>query len=358
MADVGLDRRTIKLPRYLRSVKGSGELAATLVEVCDELGLAKVAFLSGKNQSWPLAQGLIDHLGASRVLVCRQVDSNDERDVVALAEDEKIKRANAVIAVGGGKVIDVAKSLCRKLDKTVIVVPTLLSTDSVASPISVLRGADGTVDSFPARLPAAVLVDLDVITKAPLSAARAGFGDLLANRSAIYDWRLAASEGQEKVDDFAALLSESACDLAWSAGLAALGRGEVAEELIRQLLHGLVLSGLAMEIAGSSRPCSGSEHLISHAIDRLYPGTASHGEQVAFGAVLATHFQGGDWRAVRDRLALAGMGQALEGFGLSAGQIVAALQLAPETRPGRYTVLDRLDLSAGELELVVKEVIS
>ena len=50
-----------------------------------------------------------------------------------------------------------------------------------------------------------------------------------------------------------------------------------------------------MEIAGSSRPCSGAEHLISHALDDLRPGTAHHGEQVAFGALVTTRLQGEDW---------------------------------------------------------------
>ena len=78
-----------------------------------------------------------------------------------------------------------------------------------------------------------------------------------------------------------------------------------------------MLSGLAMEIAGSSRPCSGSEHLISHAIDQLYPGTARHGEQVAFGALLCSRFQGEDWPALKRLMASAGMERAVSGFGLS-----------------------------------------
>ena len=73
-----------------------------------------------------------------------------------------------------------------------------------------------------------------------------------------------------------------------------------------------------MEIAGSSRPCSGSEHLISHALDSLHPGTAQHGEQVAFGALLATHLQGGDWRGLRDFMRAAGLQDAAAGFGLPA----------------------------------------
>ena len=101
-----------------------------------------------------------------------------------------------------------------------------------------------------------------------------------------------------------------------------------------------------MEVAGSSRPCSGSEHLISHAIDRLHPGTAAHGEQVAFGTLVCTRLQGEDWRAAKSALIDAGMRDAVTGFGLTEDQLVAAVRAAPSTRPGRYTVLDEADLSA------------
>ena len=115
---------------------------------------------------------------------------------------------------------------------------------------------------------------------------RAGLGDLLANRSAVRDWRLAAAAGA----DSRRRLRRAARRVGQRAGVRHRrveprqpdGPGRA---LLERLLDGLVLSGLAMEIAGSSRPCSGSEHLVSHAIDRLYPGTAQHGEQVALGSL-------------------------------------------------------------------------
>jgi glycerol-1-phosphate dehydrogenase [NAD(P)+] len=225
----------------------------------------------------------------------------------------------------------------------VVVVPTQLTADGIASPVSVIRAHSGAVESRSARLPSAVAVDLEVLARSPVESTRAGLGDLLANACAVRDWRLAAAAGGESVDDFAALLSEAASDLAVAGDLSSLATGPADERLLLRLLHGLVLSGLAMEIAGSSRPCSGSEHLVSHAIDRLYPGTAAHGEQVAFGALLCTHLHGEDWRRLREVLRTAGMERSASGLGLTKQQIVAAVEAAPETRPGRYTVLDRVD---------------
>ena len=250
------------------------------------------------------------------------VEANTESEVARLAAEPTLREADAVVAVGGGKTIDVAKSACAVAELPLIVVPTQLTADGIASPVSVIRDADGRLRSGPGRLPIAVAVDLAVVAAAPPSRTRAGLGDLLANPCALHDWHLAAAAGGEEVDDFAALLSQSAFDLVYAPPPVALDDGPPPAEFLHRLLRGLVLSGLAMEIAGSSRPCSGSEHLISHALDSMHPGTAQHGEQVAFGALLATRLQGGDWRGLRDFMRAAGLGDAAAGFGLPAQDIV------------------------------------
>jgi glycerol-1-phosphate dehydrogenase [NAD(P)+] len=258
--------------------------------------------------------------------------------------------------VGGGKTIDVAKLACEMADVAVITVPTQLTADGIASPISVVRDSAGHTESVHARLPIAVLADLDLLAESPVAATCAGLGDLLANPRAIHDWRLAASAGRGSVDDFAALLAQTATDLVYATDVTRLGSGRPDRDFLRRLLEGLVLSGLAMEIAGSSRPCSGSEHLFSHALDRLHPGTARHGEQVAFGSVLAARLHGADWQGLASFLRAAGMERAAAGFGLSEVELVEALEVAPSTRPDRYTVLD--EVGEPELRVAVRDVVS
>ena len=131
-----------------------------------------------------------------------------------------------------------------------------------------------------ARLPIAVAVDLEVIAAAPPDRTRAGSATCSPTRSALRDWRLAAEAGARgEVDDFAALLAADRRPISCTGNASSPGVGaEPDSELLQRLLSGLVLSGLAMEIAGSSRPCSGSEHLISHALDgctRVPRSTAS-----------------------------------------------------------------------------------
>jgi glycerol-1-phosphate dehydrogenase [NAD(P)+] len=350
-------QRQMELPRYLRTVEGRAQLVGVLDELTAELGFQRVALISGPTVTLGLARELGTELdGVSGGPLCAHDNSREQ--VEALAGSPELRSIDAVVAVGGGRTIDVTKLVCEELDLPVIVVPTQLTADGIASPVSVVRAHSGDMESVHARLPIGVVVDLEVVASSPVEGARAGLGDLLANACAVRDWRRAADVGREAVDDFAALLAQAASDLVSGADVKGLAHGTLDRGFLQRLLQGLVLSGLAMEIAGSSRPCSGSEHLVSHAIDRLYPGTARHGEQVAFGAMLCSRLQGEDWQALKTLMSEAGMDRAASGFGLSEEQIAEALRAAPSTRPGRYTILDEIELTDSGLHPVVAEVLA
>jgi glycerol-1-phosphate dehydrogenase [NAD(P)+] len=349
-------RRYIELPRFLRVVRSHGALVETLHELTTSLGFERLAFVSGATATRALAASLVEATAGAlgRPLA---VEANGEADVERLTSAAELRAAQAVVAVGGGKTIDVAKSACERVDRPVIVVPTQLSADGIASPVSVIETAPGAFESRHARLPIAVAVDLDVISRASVERTRAGLGDLLANPGAVRDWRRAAAAGREEVDDFAALLAQSSTGLVYGTDVTGLGAGRLESGFLERLLEGLVLSGLAMEVAGSSRPCSGAEHLISHALDVLHPGTAHHGEQVAFAALVSARLQGEDWGALRDFMLSAGMERAAAGFELPVRSLVETIRTAPSTRPGRYTVLDEVDLSARAVMRILEEVI-
>jgi glycerol-1-phosphate dehydrogenase [NAD(P)+] len=348
-------RRFMELPRYLRPVSGAAELAETLDDICHEMGFRVLCTVTGRSASRGAAGWIGAEVPAAAAGAILRVVDSTSGEVRRLLERSEFLDADAVLAIGGGRAIDVAKAACLEAGKPVISSPTQLAADGIASPISVIQDDDGAVQSIPGRLPVAVVCDLDMVASAPIETLRAGLGDLASNATAILDWRLAEAAGREEVDDFAALLSQAAADLALSGDLSALVEGPPGHDLLRRLLEGLVLSGLAMEIAGSSRPCSGAEHLISHSLDRLAPGTAMHGEQVALGTVIAAHLQGADWRSLRAQLYLAGLADAVAGFGLARETLVRVVQGAPGTRPDRYTVLDQADLSDVAVGAVVEE---
>jgi len=350
---ISVFRRFMELPRYLRVVHGPDALARTVREICAELGFGSVAVASGSGFTREPGEVLARALGAEAL----HVGGNGTADVAELAGAQSLLDSDALVAVGGGRTIDVAKSACERAGRPVVVVPTQLTADGIASPVAVIRGESGAFESRHSRLPIAVAVDMDLVERAPAERARAGLGDLLANPCALRDWRRAAAAGrEEEMDDFAGLLSRVAADLVYATNTSTLGAGRPTPALLERLLSGLVLSGLAMEIAGSSRPCSGSEHLISHALDQLHPGTATHGEQVAFGTLVCTLLQGEDWRPTRECMAAAGMDRALEGFGLETEQLTKVVQAASATRPGRYTVLDEVELSEDVLRFAIDEV--
>jgi glycerol-1-phosphate dehydrogenase [NAD(P)+] len=195
-------------------------------------------------------------------------------------------------------------------------------------------------------MPIAVVVDLDYVRRCPPEQLRAGVGDALSNLSALADWELASRERGEAVDGLAAALARSGAE-------ALLHRsGDLdSDRFLTTLAEALVLSGLAMAVAGSSRPSSGACHEISHAIDALYPGRSAHGAQVAVGALFASFLREDALVGELDAtLRRHGVPRLPRDLGLTDAEFVAAVAHAPATRPDRYTILEHLALGERDVE--------
>src|SRR4029078_11880134 len=130
-----------------------------------------------------------------------------------------------------------------------------------------------------------VIIDPGVCRDAPAVLTLSGVGDLVAKFTAVRDWKLAFHATGEPVGAFAALLSEGSIH-------AYLSHPVFDLDGIRLLATVLMLNGIAMEICGSSRPASGSEHLISHALDATSARPRLHGLQVGLATYIANIFQG------------------------------------------------------------------
>ena len=262
----------------------------------------------------------------------------------------QIKDYDVIISVGGGKILDLGKYVATKAELNYISVPTSPSNDGIASPIAVLKNKLGATESLGVNMPMGILVDMDLMKVAPLENIRAGIGDLISNYSALLDWQLAHDEKKEKIDDFAASLAYSAADLIYSQQQ---GKEKIDlrnEKFLKTLINGLILSGVAMNIAGSSRPCSGAEHEISHAIDKLYPGTAAHGTQVAVAMIIVEKLRNKDCAGLINFYQSVGLPINYQDIGLNKEQIIKAVLYAPQTRPDRFTILDKLNLSGDQIE--------
>ncbi|MBI2410364.1 MAG: iron-containing alcohol dehydrogenase family protein [Candidatus Kerfeldbacteria bacterium] len=253
------------------------------------------------------------------------------------------KRNDVLVNIGGGRVLDLGKYIATKAGVNYISIPTSPSNDGISSPVAVLINEEGLTESIPVNMPVGILVDTKMLTSAPIENIRSGVGDLISNMSAIADWRLAYAAGKESMDDFAASIAYSAAQLIYETCRG--GKMDLQEEtFLQKLVHGLILSGIAMNIAGSSRPCSGSEHKISHAIDLLYPKTSMHGLQVAYGMLLTGMMRGESIEHLIDFFKSVHLPLTHTALGLTDEQMVEVLLRAPETRSERYTIFEQLNL--------------
>lgn len=248
---------------------------------------------------------------------------------------------DGVVAIGGGRSLDLAKLIAARAGVPVITVPTQLSHDGICSPVAVVPDSSGRAQSVGAVTPLAVLLPLQLLAEAPSAAARAGLGDLVANPLALRDWKLASERGLEKIDPQAWELSIRSHELVTPY----LENEEPSgPAFTRALADALIASGLSMICSGTSRPASGGEHEISHAIDILFGGPAMHGAQVAFGSIISTALYGDDVEGFRRMLRRLSLPDHPRDLGLSEDDLVRVILEAPDTRPGRFTILEHADL--------------
>ncbi|MCW2904752.1 MAG: Glycerol-phosphate dehydrogenase [Streptosporangiaceae bacterium] len=262
----------------------------------------------------------------------------------------------AVVGIGGGRTIDATKYAATLAGIPMVSVATNLSHDGICSPVASLHHDKGK-GSFGVVMPLAMVVDLDYVRAAPQRLVRAGVGDVLSNFSAVEDWELAGRERGEPLDRLALTLARNAAN-----ALIFQPESIESDRFLTVLAEGLVLSGMAMSFAGSSRPASGGDHEILHAIDQLYPGTGNHGELAGMGTVFCYHLRAsflgegaGRLEEITACLRRHGLPVVPGDLGLTEEQFVKAAMHAPRTRPGRYTILEHLDLDENAMAKAVAD---
>ncbi len=255
---------------------------------------------------------------------------------------ENIRKSNgghsSIFGIGGGSKIDLAKLVASELKAPFISVPTAASHDGIASHFASIS-VDGERNTVPTVMPQVVLVDTDIIKSAKRLNV-SGFGDIVANYTASEDWRLSSEVYKKDVTKF----SRNVCFLSNLTGKAIMDLAEInngnLEEMLDMLIMFQIASGSLMASAESSAPCSGSEHAISHVLDREYLGRdAKHGEQCGVAAILSAYLQRQDWKLVKRSLELIGGKTTAEDLGLSGEQFYEACLLARDYR-GKYTILN------------------
>jgi glycerol-1-phosphate dehydrogenase [NAD(P)+] len=203
----------------------------------------------------------------------------------------RVRHDGGLIAVGSGVITDIVRYAAHLEDRDFVSVPTAASMDGYASSVAALQQA-GVKVTYPARPPQAIFADPRVAAAAPAELTRSGIGDLLGKATAHVDWLAAHLLYGEPFSEPVA--ERVVVPLSFAASnVEALMAGELGA--IRGLLIGLVQSGIAMAMAGSSRPASGCEHHASHFWDLLAAHgrrpPAPHGLQVGYATRFAMRLQ-------------------------------------------------------------------
>ncbi len=311
---------------------------------CKEIGLkSSVTVFTGPN---------VMKIAGERVLEI--LESYDYKTNVKILpkkiEMKSITNTNSdfTIGVGGGRSIDAAKIVAKRNNVPFISVPTAISHDGIASNRAVVN-----TYSVPAVMPTGIVIDTDIIINSPYRLTASGCGDVIAKITAVADWELSHEKTGEYISEYAATINKTSADLIIKS---ARSIKNLEKRGIRNLIEALVFSGISMSIAGSSRPASGSEHLFSHALKRLYPDkTSLHGEDCGVGTILCSYFHDIDWQRIVKALKTIEAPTNNEELKIPEKTLIKAISEAKNIRRDRYTILNYKDIDEEKAKKAAKE---
>jgi len=333
-----MQSHTMELPRQIvvgeKNISEFGDFLHNLTKP------KKVSLISGIHVKKILKEKIEKSLKSKRIqFVWHLSKDNLITSLNKIEKDVKKDHSDIVAGIGGGRSVDTAKMVSFNLDIPFVSVPTAASHDGMASPFVSVK--TDKPHSIVASAPLGVFVDIDIIKKAPTRLLSSGCGDLIANIIAVKDWQL----GHEKTGEYYGRYS---ADLAlMSANIVMENSSKYAKKGLdaRVIVEALISAGVASCIAGSSRPCSGAEHLFSHALDKIAPGKGLHGEKCGLGSILISKLQGQDWKKIVKTLKDLGAPTTAKQIGLTEEQIIDALVIAQDLRPERYTILKEVEMT-------------
>jgi len=276
-----------------------------------------------------------------------EADKKTMDDAAGYIEEEGF---DFVMGVGGGRPIDIAKTASFNTNTSFISVPTAPSHDGIASNIaSILVGKERV--SINAHPPHCVVADIGVISQAPYRLVASGCGDVISNTTAILDWKLGRDTRNENYSRYASAISQMSYTILKRNVKLVKPKSSQAAHLV---MDALVASGMAMSIYGNSRPASGGEHLISHALDRFSGSTALHGEQCGVATIFTMYLHDGDWKEIKRLLKSVRAPVTLKQLEVTKKEFTRAVQMAPELRPTRFTILHQ-KLTSERISEVLEE---
>lgn len=226
-----------------------------------------------------------------RVIKLPSTGLHADNHAVKLAESQFDDSIRLILAVGSGTIHDISRYIANKKGIPFISVPTAASVDGFVSTVAAMTW-NGFKKTFPAVSPVMVIADTDIFSRAPYRLTASGISDLLGKYTALADWKIANLVTGEYICENVYNLERKAVNEVCNCitDLRQTDSEEKRQKAYEQLMYALLLSGLAMQMVGNSRPASGAEHHISHlwemeVINKYVD--AYHGEKVSIGLMIA-----------------------------------------------------------------------
>ena len=300
-----------------------------------QMGYRKVVILFGNGLIEMFGQTIMESLGQEEIEVLRyqEMDTVDSKELMKLAFAFP-NTTQAVVGIGGGKVIDAAKYCGFLQNIPFVCIPTSASSDGFSSASASLM-VEGRRKSVPAAMGTVILADIDVIKTAPTRFLYSGIGDMVSKISALYDWIFEQEKGYTKVNDCALMIAKKAVNSFVRTPFTDIQDSR----FVKELMDSLAMSGIANEIAGSSAPTSGSEHLISHALDKILEQPQLHGVQVGIASYLMARVQDHRYERIHTVFETTGFWNYVESLKLKREDFMRAIDLAPVIKPYRHVYL-------------------
>jgi glycerol-1-phosphate dehydrogenase [NAD(P)+] len=261
-----------------------------------------------------------------------------------------IPNYDVIISIGGGSIIDYGKYMAFLKRIPFISIPTSASNDGFASSnCSII--VEGKKTTVPAKIPYGIIADLNIIQSAPKRFILAGIGDLMSNITALYDWEYEEQHGKSQINAFALLLSKKAVNSFIRTPMTDIH----SPILLKELISSATMGGISTAISGNSSPISGSEHLISHALDKIADKPEMHGIQVGVATYLMAHVQKHRAERIGKVFERTGFFAYVKELGLNKQDWVRAVQLAPSIKPNRYTFLHNESYQNAALHFIERD---
>ena len=333
-----MSSHTMELPRKI--VVGEKNIADIGNFLKSLKSTKKVSLISGSNVKKIVQKKIQKHFDLAKIEnIWYLAKTNDTKSIRDIEKKVSQNKSDLIIGVGGGRSVDIAKMIGFNLALPFVSVPTSASHDGIASPFVSIKG--DKPHSLVTTAPLGVFVDVDIMKRAPKKLLASGCGDLIAKITAVRDWQLSRDKTGEYYGRYSADLASMSAKILMESSERFSKKGLD----VREIVEALISAGVASCIAGSSRPCSGAEHLFSHAVDKLEPGVGLHGEKCGIGTIMMAKLQGQDWKKIVNTLKNVGAPTTAKEIGLKSTTLVKALMIAQSLRPERYTILNEVNMT-------------